>query len=162
MKINPSHFECSGEVDILANHSMVLPGTRKQVAGRASIRRTAAGTYQAYLKLHPGCRAYGRRVSVNGISAHLLQPTRPEEVVLHETDDLRELVAWANQTFGTEDVAEDEGEGTPLTLPLTPQERQDLFALLKFERVDVTDPRAIADWLLYQAGILPEGGKPCK
>jgi len=48
-----------------------------------------------------------------------------------------------------------------LTLPLTPQERRDLFTLLKFERVDVADPRAIADWILYQAGIAPEGD-PCR
>lgn len=48
-----------------------------------------------------------------------------------------------------------------LTLPLTPQERRDLFDLLNFEKVDTRDPRAIADWLLYQVGILPEG-KPCK
>lgn len=49
----------------------------------------------------------------------------------------------------------------PLTLPLTHQERQDLFTLLRYERVDTKDPRAIAVWLLLQAGIVPEGN-PCR
>lgn len=56
-------------------------------------------------------------------------------------------------------VAEAEGGAgviPPLTLPLTPGEQKQLARLLKYEGVDVADPRAVSRWILYQVGIDPE------
>jgi hypothetical protein len=39
-----------------------------------------------------------------------------------------------------------------LTLPLTPREQKCLTRLLKYEGVDVADPRAVSHWILDQVG----------
>ena len=44
----------------------------------------------------------------------------------------------------------------PLLIILTPKERERLLTLLEYEGVDTRSPRAIKNWLLYQAGIEPE------
>jgi hypothetical protein len=44
----------------------------------------------------------------------------------------------------------------PLVISLTPKERKRLLPILRGEGVDASDPIAVKNWLLYQAGIEPE------